>query len=59
MLGRRTFLILEFARLRKMNRTTVGIGLDPREYQPVIDTAAKYGILSRSFPAPEFLTVVS
>jgi len=53
------FLHDDIARLRKMNRTTVGIGLDPREYQPVIDTAAKYGILSRSFPAPEFLTVVS
>ena len=53
------FLHDDVGRLRKMNRTTVGIALDPREYQPVIDAAAKYGILARSFPASEFLTVLA
>jgi NitT/TauT family transport system substrate-binding protein len=53
------FLHDDIARLRKMNRTTVGLTLDPHDYQPVIDAAAKYGILARSFPAPEFLTMVS
>jgi NitT/TauT family transport system substrate-binding protein len=53
------FLHDDVTRLRKMNRTTVGIMLDPREYQPVIDAAANYGLLARSFPAPEFLTMTA
>ena len=53
------FLHDDIARLRKMNRTTVGIALDPRDFQPVIDAAAKYGILAKSFPAPELLTVTA
>ena len=43
------------ANVAKMHRTTNPTVLDPALIQPLIDAAAKYGILSRSFPAREII----
>jgi NitT/TauT family transport system substrate-binding protein len=43
------------ANVAKMHRTTNPTVLDPALIQPLIDAAAKYGILPRSFPAREIL----
>lgn len=40
----------------QMHRNVVGDYLDPREIQPAIDAAARYGIISRSFPAQEIIS---
>jgi NitT/TauT family transport system substrate-binding protein len=40
---------------QKMNRTMGGTRLDEALVQPIIDTAARYGTISRSFPARELL----
>ncbi len=39
----------------KMHRTTNPTTLDPTLVQPLIDAAAKYGIISRAFPAREII----
>jgi NitT/TauT family transport system substrate-binding protein len=39
----------------KMHRTTNPTTLDPDLVQPLIDAAAKYGIIARAFPAREIL----
>jgi NitT/TauT family transport system substrate-binding protein len=46
---------IELANTEKMHRTQNGTSLDPALIQPVIDAAAKYGIISRAFPARELL----
>ena len=43
------------ANVAKMHRTTNPTVLDPVLIQPLIDAAAKYGILERSFPAREII----
>lgn len=43
------------ANVAKMHRTTNPTMLDPALIQPLIDAAAKYGILERSFPAREII----
>jgi hypothetical protein len=32
------------------------LSLDPSDYQPVIDIAARYGVIPKAFPASELLT---
>ena len=53
-------LVVEFtkaplANVAKMHRTTNPTVLDPALIQPVIDAAAKYGIIAHAFPAREML----
>jgi NitT/TauT family transport system substrate-binding protein len=43
------------ANVAKMHRTTNPTVLDPALIQPLIDAAAKYGILARAFPAREII----
>ncbi len=43
------------ANVAKMHRTTNPTTLDPALIQPLIDAAAKYGILERAFPAREII----
>jgi NitT/TauT family transport system substrate-binding protein len=43
------------ANIAKMHRTTNPTSLDPALVQPIIDAAAKYGIIARAFPAREIL----
>jgi ABC-type nitrate/sulfonate/bicarbonate transport system substrate-binding protein len=47
------FTKANLANIEKMHRTTNGTTLDPALIQPLIDAAAKYGQISRSFPARE------
>jgi ABC-type nitrate/sulfonate/bicarbonate transport system substrate-binding protein len=42
---------IDLAVVAKMNRTLGGTSLDPGQVQPLIDAAAKYGSIPRSFPA--------
>jgi NitT/TauT family transport system substrate-binding protein len=44
---------IELSVVQKMERTTAGINLDAAQTQPLIDAAAKYGLLQRAFPARE------
>jgi len=46
---------IEIANVAKMHRTFNGTTLDPALVQPVIDAAAKYEVIARSFPAREIL----
>ena len=46
---------IELANVAKMNRTMMGTSLDPALLQPLIDAAAKYGAIPRSFPAREIV----
>jgi NitT/TauT family transport system substrate-binding protein len=41
--------------VQQMARATYGTVLDPALLQPVIDTAKRYGVLKRGFPAPEIV----
>jgi hypothetical protein len=43
------------ANVAKMHRTTNPTVLDPSLIQPLIDAAAKYGIIARAFPAREII----
>jgi NitT/TauT family transport system substrate-binding protein len=49
------FLHDDPARLASMKRSPLGIDLDPREIQPVIDVAARYGVIAKPFPAHELI----
>jgi NitT/TauT family transport system substrate-binding protein len=51
------FLHDDLDRLRKMPRTTVGLTLDPKDFQPVIDLIVKYGTVPSGFPARDMLTL--
>jgi len=46
---------IELANVAKMNRSMLGTVLDPALVQPLIDAAAKYGGIARSFPAREVI----
>jgi NitT/TauT family transport system substrate-binding protein len=43
------------AALASMNRATVGLTLDPRDIQPVVDASAKYGVIESSFDARQLI----
>ncbi|MFN2460834.1 MAG: ABC transporter substrate-binding protein [Candidatus Velthaea sp.] len=49
------FLHQEPAMLRKLRRTPLATSLDPREIQPVIDAAAKYGVIASAYPAESLI----
>jgi hypothetical protein len=38
-----------------MNRASVGLTVEPREIQPVIDAAAKYGVIEEPFDARDLI----
>jgi NitT/TauT family transport system substrate-binding protein len=46
---------LTVAQLQGITRVTYGVDLTPALIQPAIDTAAKYGIIAKSFPAGDIL----
>jgi NitT/TauT family transport system substrate-binding protein len=53
-------LVAEFSKtsledVAKMHRTTNPTTLDPALVQPLIDAAAKYGIIARAFPARDII----
>lgn len=50
------FLHVDAATLATFPRTTDGLSLTPSDYQPVIDLAARYGVIPKAFPARELLT---
>jgi NitT/TauT family transport system substrate-binding protein len=50
------FLHVDEASLAAFPRTTDGLTLDPNDYQPVIDIAARYGLIPKAFSAGEMLT---
>jgi NitT/TauT family transport system substrate-binding protein len=43
------------AALSSMTRATVGLTLEPREIQPVVDAAAKYGVIDKTFDARQLI----
>ena len=53
------FLKQDEAALAAFPRTTDGLTLDPADYQPVIDLAARYGAIPKTFPARDVLTSFS
>jgi NitT/TauT family transport system substrate-binding protein len=50
------FAGLEPGRVLAMKPVELGDYLDPRDIQPAIDVAAKYGIIEKSFPAQEMIS---
>lgn len=44
------------ATVRDMKRVTCAEYLDPRDIQPAIDAAVKYGVIERGFPAQELIS---
>ena len=46
---------IELANVTKMKRSFLGTSLDPALIQPLIDAAAKYGGISRAFPARDLI----
>jgi NitT/TauT family transport system substrate-binding protein len=52
------YLNMDEAALAKFPRTPIGLALDPSDYQPVIDLAARYGVIPKRFPAADMLTPV-
>jgi NitT/TauT family transport system substrate-binding protein len=51
------FLNEDAALLATFPRTMGGLALDAGDYQPVIDLAARYGLIPKTFPAREMLVV--
>ncbi len=49
------FYGMDPAVLNGMNRSTVGMTLDVRDIQPLIDTAAKYGVIAAPFDARQLI----
>lgn len=49
------FLHQDAGELAKLPRSPLGTTLDPREIQPVIEIAVKYGVIAQSFPAGDML----
>lgn len=41
--------------LTGMTRATVGLAVDPRDIQPLVDVAAKYGVIDKPFDARDLL----
>jgi len=52
------FLNEDEATLATFPRTTVGLTLDVADYQPVVDIAARYGLIAKAFPAREMMVGV-
>ena len=52
------FLHQDEAVLAGFPRTTNGLTLDASDYQPVIDLAARYGVIPKTFSASEMLTTL-
>jgi len=50
------FADIDPAQARIMERVTCAEYLDPREIQPSIDAAVKYGVIDRGFPAQELIS---
>lgn len=46
---------IPLAVVQQMTRAISGTALDPKLLQPLIDAAAKYGVIPRSFPAQEII----
>jgi len=49
------FAKLDESTLRNMTHSAIATKLNPAEYQPVIDAAAKYGFIETGFPARDIL----
>jgi NitT/TauT family transport system substrate-binding protein len=50
-----SFSGMDPAVIGSMTRATVADGIDPRDIQPLIDTAAKYKVIDRAFDARELI----
>ncbi len=50
------FAGIDPARVLAMKPVDLGEYLDPRDIQPAIDAAAKYGVIEKSFPAPDMIS---
>jgi NitT/TauT family transport system substrate-binding protein len=50
------FAKIDPAHVLAMKRVTCGLYLDPRDIQPAIDSAAKYKVIDKSFPAGEVIS---
>jgi hypothetical protein len=46
---------IDLSVVQKMYRTLAGTSLDLALFQPLIDAAAKYGLIAHPFPARELL----
>jgi NitT/TauT family transport system substrate-binding protein len=53
------FLHDDPAKLQKMGLSQLGVTLDARELQPVVDIAVKFGIIDKSFDARDLVTILS
>ncbi len=53
------FLKQDEAALAAFPRTTDGVSLDAADYQPVIDLAARYAVIPKTYAAKDLLTFVS
>lgn len=53
------FLHDDVAKLQKMGLSPVGLNLDGRDLQPVVDIAFKFGIIDKSFDARELVTILN
>lgn len=49
------YVKIDEAKLRKMTHSLIATTLVPDDYQPVIDSAAKYGFIDKGFPAKDFI----
>ena len=49
---------LPLATIEKMHRGEFAESFDANHIQPVIDAAAKYGVIEKSFPASDIFTAV-
>ncbi|MBV9439758.1 MAG: ABC transporter substrate-binding protein [Candidatus Eremiobacteraeota bacterium] len=52
------FLHDDAARIAKMKRSPLGVDLDVKEIQPVIDVAARYRVIDKAFPASELIAAL-
>jgi NitT/TauT family transport system substrate-binding protein len=50
------FTGIDTAHALAMKRVDLGEYLDPRDIQPAIDAAAKYGVIEKSFPAQDMIS---
>jgi NitT/TauT family transport system substrate-binding protein len=51
-----TYTGVDLANVLSMQRVDLAEYLDPRDIQPAIDAAAKYGIIDKGFPAQELIS---
>ena len=50
---------VDLATVRDMKRVTCAEYLDPRDIQPSIDAAVKYGVIDHGFPAAELISAAA